>query len=86
MKIIRCYKFIEMRIIENEVHDSQPVYRIFNIRAKAELGMIFYYRRWKQFVFRGQEDAVFNNSCLRDILDFMENHAGKEESWAIISD
>jgi hypothetical protein len=83
MKVLKKYKFIEMRIIENEVHDGHPVYRIFNIKEKiadrAELGMIFYYRQWKQFVFRGRDEALFNNSCLNDVIDFINNHAGRIE-------
>ncbi len=78
MIMVKTYKFIEMRVIENEIHAFKPVYRIFNRKHGDELGAIFYFPRWKQFVFKAQEDAVFNNSCLRDILDFMENHAGKE--------
>lgn len=68
------YKYITIRQVGGEVFEKKPVYRIFNNRnASSQLGIISYYTPWKEYVFSSQPDCVFNNSCLRDVLDFIEN-------------
>ena len=66
------YKFITIRQEGNETFEKHPVYRIFNNKSGDQLGVISYYRSWRQYVFSSQEGCAFNNSCLRDVLDFME--------------
>lgn len=67
------YKFITIDNIDNERFEGQPVYRIFNNRNKAQLGIISWYKPWKQFVFSSKEDCVFNHECLADVLGFIKN-------------
>jgi len=67
------YKFITIEQVDSEVFDSKPVYRIFNNRNRAQIGIISYYRLWKEYVFSAKENCVFNNTCLRDVVDFIEN-------------
>ena len=69
---MKKYKFITIKQMDDEVFEKRPVYRIFNNRDKHLLGLISYYFPWKEYVFSSQEDCVFNNSCLRDVLDFIE--------------
>jgi hypothetical protein len=78
MAVNKKYKFITIEQEGDEVFEGKPVYRIYNNRNNSQLGIISYYKSWKQYVFSSQPECVFNNSCLRDVLDFMENHAGKE--------
>jgi hypothetical protein len=67
----RKYRYITIRQEDGEVFDGYPVYRIFNNRAGAQLGIISWYKPWKQWVLSSQPECVFNDSCLRDVLDFM---------------
>ena len=77
MAAIKKYKFIT---IQDSKHPHLPgrLYDIINNRSGDSIGEIGYYSPWKQYVFSSRPECVFNNSCLRDVLDFMENHAGKE--------
>jgi hypothetical protein len=55
-----------------------PCYRVINNRAGSLLGMIYYKKDWKQFVFEPEEFCVFSHDCLADIIDFLNNRAGRE--------
>lgn len=70
---MKKYRFITIRQDSGEVFAKKPVYRIFNNRSNSQLGIISYYSPWKEYVFSSQPECVFNNSCLRDVLDFIEN-------------
>lgn len=65
------YKFIWIRNVNGELYNGKPVYRIFNNRSGDQLGILSFYRPWKQYVFSSQPECVFNDSCLRDVLDFI---------------
>ena len=71
------YKFITIKQVDGELFEKNPVYRIFNNKGITQLGILSFYKPWKQYVFSSQPDCVFNNSCLRDVLDFMENKVKK---------
>ena len=72
----KVYKFITIQqpILDHipEVFEGKPVYRIYNNKSNGLLGILSYYKPWKQYVFSSQPECVFNNSCLRDVLDFLE--------------
>lgn len=89
MAKVKFYKFISIGQVQvknadgkgnpgPEMFEGKPVYRIHNIKNNAQLGIISFYKPWKQYVFSSRPECVFNNSCLRDVLDFMEKEAGKE--------
>lgn len=42
-----------------------------NNKSEAELGNIDYYKPWRKYVFEGEAGAIFDSSCLQDILHFM---------------
>ena len=69
---MKKYRFITIRQEGGEAFEGRPVYRIFNNNSGTQLGVISFYKPWKQCVFSSQPECVFNNSCLRDVLDFME--------------
>lgn len=60
-----------------ETFNDKPVYGVYNNRSKDQIGIISWYKQWKEYVFSSQPECVFNNSCLRDIVDFIENHVAK---------
>ena len=69
---MKKYRYITIRQVDNEVFEGKPVYRIFNNRSGAQLGIISWYKPWKEYVFSSNRECVFNNTCLRDVLDFIE--------------
>jgi hypothetical protein len=66
------YRFIRIQQSDNEMFEGHPVFRIYNRKSGAQLGIISWYKPWKEYVFSSQPECVFNNSCLRDVLDFIE--------------
>lgn len=78
---MKTYKFIKIQqsatvrggISWEEEFEGKPVYRIYNNKGGDQIGILSWYKPWRQYVFSSREECVFNNSCLRDILDFMEN-------------
>lgn len=70
--LVYRYKYIQVRIEDKEEFAGKPVYRIFNNKTGDQLGIISWYTQWRQWVFSSQPNCAFNNSCLRDVLDFME--------------
>ncbi len=71
---MKKYKYITIMQENNEVFEGHPVYRIYNNRKKSQIGILSFYKPWKEYVFSSQPECVFNNTCLMDVLDFMKNH------------
>ena len=70
---MKKYKYIIIQQDGAETFNGKPVYRIYNNRSKDQLGILSWYKPWKEYVFSSKEECVFNNSCLKDVLDFIEN-------------
>jgi hypothetical protein len=70
------YRHMVIRNDNGEMWEGHPVYRIY-AKDKQQIGLISWYRPWKEYVFSSIPECVFNNSCLRDVLDFIENHTEK---------
>ena len=66
------YKFMTIKQVNGELFEGKPVYRILNNKSGVQLGILSFYKPWKQYIFSSQPECVFNDSCLRDILDFMK--------------
>jgi len=71
---MKKYKFITIKQVNEEIFEKHPVYRIFNNRSNSQLGILSFYKPWKEYVFSSQSECVFNNTCLKDVMDFIENH------------
>lgn len=71
---MKKYKYITIEQKGGEMFEKHPVYRIFNNRNKVQIGILSFYKPWKEYVFSSQPDCVFNNGCLKDVIDFIENH------------
>ena len=69
---MKKYKYISIGQVNNEVFEGKPVFRVFNNRSKEQIAIISFYKPWKQYVFSSQLECVFNNSCLKDIINFIE--------------
>ncbi len=69
------YKFITIDVVVDETQYDKPIHAIVNNKISDVIGYITYYPPWKQFVFnQAHEGVVFNNECLKNIVDYMENH------------
>jgi len=78
---MKKYKWITIKEVRGQPgvgYVGWPIYDIINNKSQDYLGGIFFYEEWKQYVVQLEEGGVFNNSCLRDILDFMDNEIPKE--------
>ena len=73
---MKKYRFITIRQVETETFEDKPVYRVFNNKSEAQLAILSWYKPWKQYVFSSHDGCVFNDSCLRDVLDFMSSIKG----------
>lgn len=68
---MKKYKYITIEQRDGEMFEKHPVYRIYNNRSKGQIGILCYYKSWREYVFSSNEDCVFNNTCLMDVLNFM---------------
>ena len=74
---MKKYKYIMIEQTKIVTADK-PHYQILNKKTGYWLGEIFYDAQWKQYVSRRDNLCIFSVSCDRDIIDFIEHHAGKE--------
>lgn len=65
------YKFITIK--PHSEANGKTAYQIVNNKNKGVLGVLYYHKPWNQYVFsQYEEEIIFNNECLKDIVDFME--------------
>ena len=64
------YKYIRFMCLGDTGKTSR--WSIHNIRTQAFLGEIKWYSAWRQYCFFTTSDAVFNDSCMHDMLDFIK--------------
>lgn len=75
---MKKYKYMTIRQENNEVFNDKPVYRIFNNKSSKQIGILSFYKPWKEYIFSTKENCIFNNTCLLDIVDFMDTQKNKE--------
>lgn len=63
-------KYIEF--VDSHGTDGHGSWYILNIKSRAWLGEITWYKAWKRFVAELNQDAVWSADCLRDVATFME--------------
>lgn len=76
--MVKKYKYITIKQTNQEIFEGYPVYRIYNNKKGDQLGILSWYKPWKQYVFSSREKCVFNKSCLLDVLDFLNQIEKKE--------
>jgi hypothetical protein len=77
--VVHKSRFINIKHVEGELYEGYPVFRIYSDKGGGQLAIISWYRPWKEYVFSSQPECVFNNSCLRDVLDFIETKINSNE-------
>lgn len=80
---MKKYEFVTIENIyagrKREKFEDHLVYRIYNNKSRTQIGLLSWYKPWKQYVFSSQPEHVFDNFCLRDVIDFIENEIPKEK-------
>lgn len=70
---MKKYEFIKICPIVSELKHGKTIYEILNNETGNYLGRLTYYPPYKKCVFEGTEGKIFANTCLRDVIDFLEN-------------
>jgi len=72
---MKKYKYITIEL--DGEFNGKLQYKIINNKSKSTLGILFYYKEWKQYVFtQWKQSVIFNNSCLMDIVNFLNIECG----------
>ena len=66
------YKHITIKELRNRNYNGRSIYEVDNNKTRNYVTILFYYAPYKKYVFESLEGKVFANTCLRDIIDFME--------------
>ena len=70
--IIKKYKYIRFEF-NNVWFEAKPLYECVNIKSGSVLAKIFWYKPWKQYCFtQAEQNVVFNDGCLSNIIDFIK--------------
>ena len=81
MKIIKENKYLIFEAHEHKGRKTKIVH-IVNKASGEEIGLIEWYSAWRQYCFspeRFDYDTVWNNSCLADVLEVL-NQLMKERT------
>jgi len=80
MKTIKETKYLKF-IAEERKGRKTKIIHIYNRSAVEEIATIEWYPVWRQYVFIASFmfDAVWNNTCLKDILEVLETLAKERQ-------
>lgn len=66
------YKYVHF-IKTDEIYAGKNVWECRNNKNKHILAKIYWYNRWKQYVFtQYAPNVIFNDSCLSDTVSFLK--------------
>ncbi len=65
------YKHIHFVEADTKLFNEEPYWRCKNNRSECTLGIVEMYCQWNKIVFEPTAQAVFDTSCLQDIIHFM---------------
>ena len=68
-KLKQRYKFIHFGRVA--VVNCEYEWKCLTNKSNEPLGVILFYKPWKQYVIQFNDGCVFNNQCLADISDFL---------------
>ena len=64
------YKYIVFRLIREGKKTN--VWACENKKTGFRLGVVAWYKNWRQYCFGSTETAVFSAGCLADLKDFID--------------
>ena len=65
-------KYKHIHFVEKTFKGGVSAWVCLNNKSGEALGGASYYPRWRKYVMEFSEEAVFDESCLRDIADFLD--------------
>lgn len=65
------YKYIDIKWLGKSASGKTDIYSVLNKSGNYELAIIKWYASWRQYCFFPGFETVWNDGCLRDLLDFM---------------
>jgi len=51
---------------------GKSVYHVFSKKDKSQLGIIFWYFNWHQYIFDPKKDTIWSDGCLLQIINFIK--------------
>lgn len=67
--------------IEKPKNRKTPIYELCNAKNELiHLGEIKYNSSWRKYCFYPTDDTVFDDKCLKDIIDFMNSLNDKRKN------
>lgn len=68
-------KYLEFKFLEAKPKTS--VYGVFSKSGGYRLAIIKWYPSWRCYSFFPEHDTIWNNGCLKDIIEFIEEIKSK---------
>jgi len=54
------------------LYSHKPWYLCLNNKSKALLGDVVFFEPWRKYVFEPEDDSIFDETCLADIIHFLK--------------
>jgi hypothetical protein len=62
-------KWIEFKVIAEK--PKTKIYKVLSLYDNTELGAIYWYGKWRQYVFEPNAETVWSDECLKELYDFL---------------
>ena len=66
-------KWIEFVLAGKSASGKTDSFRVINKDTKSLLGGISWYPGWRRYIFQSLAAIIYEQDCLRDIADFLED-------------
>ena len=63
---------------ERLVNRKTPIYHIISKHSKDEIGLIKWYGAWRKYCFFPNSNTIWDNKCLNEILNFLNDKNNKK--------
>lgn len=75
------YKFVHVRRT-GEIHAGKAIFYVYNNKSNVGMAQIFWYRPWRMWCARFNEDTVWSEDCLADLRESIKVISEKEPKEA----
>lgn len=72
------YQYFYVVALPKERGRKTRRYHVRNASSGDVIGVIKWYGAWRQYCFFPSAVTVWSSGCLRDVHNFIANHAGKD--------
>jgi len=59
------------RFLRIEYSDINEGYMVYNKKDPVPVGMIYFYKQWKKWIFDPADGTIFDKECLDDIAEWL---------------